>query len=255
MLPLRAALVLALGLGLPAPSQAGWEGHYGGIHAARGSHDFATGYDHSRFGTCTNLNFGAEWPGEGCEGNQDYTTAQRGRAATRAVGLSLERLNERGGRVLGWQVNLERAAVAGTEFSQVLSTTWGDRLDVAVATRGSVDVRFVFGLPRDIWLPYVSVGAGLERVAISFTQDQIGYDVPATGSTEDWTQRLVLGVGVKRDLGQGWVLGTELNVSRSGPAHLAAEGGLYSYGLRYPDTDIDSTIEATSLRIGLSRRF
>lgn len=255
MMRCRAALVLALGLGLPAPSHAGWDGLYAGIHAARVSQDFATVYDHTRFGTCTNLNFGAEWPGDGCEGNQDYTTSMRGTAAARTIGLSLERLHDTGGRVLGWQVNLESAAAAGTEFSQILSTTWGDRLDVAVASRGSIDVRFVYGLPRDAWLPYVSVGAGVQRVAISFLQDQPGYDIPASGRIEDWTERVVLGLGIKRDLGQGWVLGTELSVSRSGPAHLAAEGGVYSYGLRYPDTEIDSTIEATALRIGLSRRF
>jgi opacity protein-like surface antigen len=249
------ACLTSLALALPVQLHAGWDGIYAGLNLGRVSATYATDYEHVHIGDCINLNFGAEWPGEGCEGNQDYATSQGGTSAARTIGLSIERLYESGGRVMGWQANLESAEDPGLAISQVISTTWGDKLDFSVSSRGSLDLRFVYGIPNGDLLPYVSVGAGVERVSISFSQDQPGYDVPATGRTEDWTQRLVLGVGFKRDLGQGWVLGTELSVSRSGPAHLAAEGGIYSYGLRYPDTEINSTIEATALRIGLSRRF
>ena len=250
-----AAIAALLALSPAGRVFAGWDGLYAGLYLGSASSTFTADYEHSRMAGCSSLNFGAEWPGTGCEGNQDYATGGGGTDRSSQIGLSVERLRESGGRVLGWQVNLAHLDDPRMAISEVISTTWGDTLDVEVIARSSLDLRVLYGLPSGEWLPFVSLGAGLQQITPRYTQVQVGYPPAVIRSGDDWALSAVAAVGVKRDLGQNWVLSTEVSVSATGPARLSQEAVVLGGGLTYPDTDVTSRLSSTLVRIGISRRF
>lgn len=256
----RILAIMALGTLFVAPLQVqanDWEGVYVGLHLGQVSSNISADYDHTRGGPCTNLNYGSEWPGDGCEGNQDYSTAAFDKLSGRTIGVSLERLWSTPQGIIGVQVNLSKGSGQSLEFSETISQTWGDTLDVGVSAGSSVDARLVYGVPMNEWMPFVAVGVGLLEVTTSYTQAHGGnVNYPSITETgTDWTSRGIWGVGVKRDLGNDWVLSADLSHLRSKRSRFSRETTLVSGGLRYPDTVIDSVINSTEVRLGLSRKF
>jgi hypothetical protein len=252
--------IIGLGLVLVSPLKADatdWEGLYVGLNLGQVSSNISVAYDHTRGGPCTNLNFGSEWPGDRCEGNQDYSTSASDELSGRTIGVSLERLWSTPQGIIGVQVNLSRGSGQTLEFSETISQTWGDTLDVGVSAGSSVDARLVYGVPMKEWMPFVAVGVGLLEVTTTYTQAH-GGDVNYPSITEtgaDWTSRGIWGVGVKRDLGNDWVLSADLSHLRSKRSRFSRETTLVSGSLRYPDTVIDSVLNSTEIRFGLSRKF
>jgi len=252
--------IIGLGLVLVSPLKADandWEGLYVGLNLGRTSSNISVDYDHTRGGPCVNLNFGSEWPGDGCEGNQDYATAYSEKVSGRTIGLNLERLWSTQQGIIGFQVNVSKVSGQAVGFSQTISQYWGDKLDVDVSTGHSVDARLVYGVPMKEWMPFVAVGVGLLEVTTTYTQAH-GGDVNYPSITEtgaDWTSRGIWGVGVKRDLGNDWVLSADLSHLRSKRSRFSRETTLVSGSLRYPDTVIDSVVDSTEIRFGLSRKF
>lgn len=252
--------ILGLGTSFLAPLQVqanDWEGLYLGLNLGQISSNISAEYEHTRGGPCTNLNFGAEFPGTGCEGNQNYATSYSNKVSGRTLGVSLERLWSTEQGVIGFQVNVSRARGQEIAFTETISQTWGDSFDVDVSIGTSVDARLVYGLPMNAWMPFVAVGVGVLEVTTSYTQAH-GGDVNYPSITEngdEWTSRGIWGVGVKRDLGNAWVLSADLSHLRSMGSRFFRETTLVSGGLRYPDTLIDSVVKSTEIRVGLSRKF
>jgi opacity protein-like surface antigen len=241
--------------GLANATDAGWEGWYGGIHLGRTSHQVATAYSHQHIGNCVNLNFGSEWPGDGCEGNQDYQTSQAASVAITTWGLSLARLWDVNDKVLGWHLDMQTGTANKTSFHQVLSTTWGDTLDVSTKIKQSASFRALVGLPQDRWLPFATLGLAAQRSQIRFVQDQPGHHEPVSGRKTQWDLGYILGVGSKYQMSDDWVLSAELLYQKIASPKYYSSGVNALYGLRYPDTTITNTLGATSLRVEISRRF
>ena len=256
----RFLVILGLGTSFLAPLQVqanDWEGLYLGLNLGQVSSNTSVDYDHTRGGPCTNLNFGSEFPGGGCEGNQDYATSYSEKVSGRTIGVSLERLWSTQQGIIGFQVNVSSVSGQAVGFSQTISQTWGDILDVDVTTGPSVDARLVYGVPMKEWMPFVAVGVGLLEVTTTYTQAHGGnVNYPSITETgADWTSRGIWGVGVKRDLGNDWVLSADLSHLRSKRSRFSRETTLVSGSLRYPDTLIDSVVNSTEIRVGLSRKF
>jgi hypothetical protein len=252
--------IMGLGLLMVSPLKADatdWEGLYVGLNLGQVSSNISVDYDHTRGGPCTNLNFGSEFPGGGCEGNQDYATSYSEKVSGRKIGVSFERLWSTQQGIIGFQVNVSSVSGQAVGFSQTISQTWGDILDVEVSTGHSVDARLVYGVPMKEWMPFIAVGVGLLEVTTTYTQAHGGgVNYPSITETgADWTSRGIWGVGVKRDLGNDWVLSADLSHLRTDRSRLSRETALLSGGLRYPDTVIDSVLNSTEIRFGLSRRF
>ena len=236
-------------------SDAGWDGWYGGLHLGRTSHHVATAYSHQHIGNCVNLNFGAEWPGNSCEGNQDYQTNQTATASITNWGLSLARLWEVNDRVLGWQMDMQTGTANKSSFQQVLSNTWGDTLDVSTKIKQSASFRALVGLPQDRWLPFATVGLAAQRSHIRFKQNHASHNTSVSGQKTQWDLGYIVGAGSKYQMNDDWVISTELLYQKVPTSKFHSSGVNGPFGLRYPDTTITNTLGATSLRIEISRRF
>ncbi len=252
------ALSIALLL-MPAVEAHGgdWDGLYIGVNVGYAPMRLSTDYNHQRLTACTNLNFGSEWPGDGCEGNQDYATESAGKDFGRSVGLSIERLWAVKEGMLGFQVNLAHSGRQTLDFSQTISNTWGDRLDVNVRAGTSVDARLVYGVPVGDWMPFFSIGLGLLQLRTSYTQAHGGsVSYPSvTQSGDAWAGRGIVGGGIKKDIGNDWILSADVAVMRTTGSRFGHSGVLLDGGLRYPNTTIDTDTTSTEIRFGLSRRF
>jgi hypothetical protein len=254
--------VMGLGLLVVSPLKAeanDWEGVYVGLHLGQVSSNISAEYEHLRGDTCSGVNFGSESTDDGCEGNQNYSTEYSDSVSGRTIGVSLERLWSSPQGIIGVQVNLARANGQAVEFSETVSQTWGDTLDVGVSAGSSVDARLVYGVPMKAWMPFVAVGVGILEVNQSFTQtafDFVGGVYPSVTETSDgWASRGIWSVGVKRVIGKGWVLSADVSHLRSKGARLSREATVVEDDLRYPDTIIDSVVNSTEVRFGLSRKF
>lgn len=234
-----------------------WDGLYIGVNVGYAPMRLSTDYNHQRLTACTNLNFGSGWPGDGCEGNQDYATESAGKDSGRSVSLSIERLWTAKEGMLGIQANLAHAGGQTVGFSQTISDYWGDRLDVDVRAGMSVDARLVYGVPVGDWMPFLSVGLGLLQLRTTYTQahgGNVAYpSVTRTGDT--WAGRGIVGGGIKKDIGNDWILSADVAVMRTTGSRFGHSGVLLDGGLRYPNTTIDTDTTSTEIRFGLSRRF
>ena len=228
-----------------------------GLNFGQLSSNISADYNHTHIGSCTNLNFGSEFPGEGCEGNQDYSTSYYDQVSGRTIGVSFEQLILTQQGIIGVQLNVSRASQQSVAFSETISQTWGDDLDVDVQVGATLDIRLIYGLPINEWMPFVAVGTGVQEVTTTYTQAH-GGDLNYPSITEtgtDWTKKDIWGIGLKRDIGNAWVLSVDLSQLRSKGAILSQDGTLLSGGIRYPETLIDSEVKSKEIRIGLSRRF
>ena len=254
--------VMGLGLLVVSPLKAeatDWEGVYVGLHLGQVSSNTSAEYEHLRGDTCSGMNFGSDAIDDGCEGNQNYSTEYSDSVSGRTIGVSLERLWSTPQGIIGVQVNLSTGSGQAVEFSETISEAWGDTLDVGVSSGSSVDARLVYGVPMKEWMPFVAVGVGILEINQSFTQTAFDFDEgvypSVTETSESWASRGIWSVGVKRDIGKGWVLSADLSQLRSKGARLSREASVVEGDLRYPDTVIDSVVNSTEVRLGLSRKF
>jgi|GEM_PF-5471023 len=234
-----------------------WDGLYVGVNVGYAPMRLTTGYSHQKLNACTSMNFGAEWPGYGCEGNQDYATESVGTDSGRSVSLSIERLWATKQGVLGLQVNLAHSGRQNIGFSQTISDTWGDRLDVNVRAGANADVRLVYGVPAGDWMPFLSVGLGLLQLRTTYTQ-ALGGDITypsVTQAADTWAGRGIVGGGIKKDIGNDWLISADVAVMRTTGSRFYHSGVLLDGDLRYPNTTIDTDTTSTEIRFGLSRRF
>ena len=236
-------------------SEPAWDGWYGGVNQSYKSNSTSTNYSHKHIGGCTNLNFGAEWPGDLCEGNQDFSFDGNANTFSASTGLFVERLWSADKRVYGWSIGIVDNVEHLSAERMVLSKTWGDTLNVNIRLREAVNLKAIIGFPNEEWLPFLSMGVVLKRADINFQQDQYGYDLPVIRSKEQWVSGLEFGAGVKKHLDSDWVATVEFYYQKLNPFDLVSDGVTPGYGLRYPDTTIRVNSEANVLRLGIAKKF
>ena len=241
---------------LPAQSTENkWDGWYGGLNGSFKSTKTTANYAHQHIGTCTNLNFGSEWPGDSCEGNQDYQTSVNSDASSFAAGLFVERLWNSDGRVYGLRLDALGGSENPVSQSILLSHTWGDTLNFDVHLKESVNVRAIVGFPQDDWLPFVTMGAVFQKAGLGFQQDQPPYNLPVNRNKDQWVSGGILGMGIKKQWGAEWIVTAELLYQKLNTFELSSDGVLLSGGLKYPTTNLDVNSDTRTLRVGIARRF
>lgn len=235
--------------------ESAWDGWYGGLDRSYKSSNSTTNYSHAHIGNCINLNFGSEWPGDFCEGNQDYKLGVNSSMSSSATGLYVERLWSGDERVYGWHFGVvDNSEPVATE-SKLLSNAWGDTLNFDVRLKESVNLRAIIGFPQENWLPFISMGVVFQRGEINLQQDQPPYNLPVRKAKEHWVTGGVFGAGFKKYLNPDWLLTTEFFYQKLNSFDLSSQGGIFSYGIRYPDTNIEVNSESKVLRIGVARKF
>lgn len=235
--------------------ESGWDGWYGGLDRSYKSSNSTTNYSHVHIGGCVNLNFGSGFPGDFCEGNQDYNIDVNSNTSSSATGLFVEKLWSGGERVYGWHFGVVDNAEHVAAESKVLSNSWGDTLNFDVRLKEAVNLRAIIGLPQEDWLPFLSLGVVFQRADINFQQDQPGYNLPVVRSKDQWVPGSVFGAGVKKYLNSDWLVTTEFFYQKLNSFNLSSPGVMPGYGLKYPDTNIQVNSESRVFRIGIARKF
>ena len=232
-----------------------WDGLFLGIGYLKSSSNLTSKYSHKHSSGCTNLNFGSEWPGDNCEGNQDYAESIDSRSHSELPFIFVERLWASDRLVYGLNFGIEKASKHSVQASRVLSTTWGDTLDYKVDLKDAIRLSALLGHPVNDWLPYVGAGIVLQRASISIRQDQTGYNLPVDQMNSRWFTGGELIIGVKRKISEEWVASAEFSRQKIDSINGFTTASLKSGGLRYPDTQISANADSKKFRIGLSRRF
>lgn len=249
------ALVL-LAFSFPqSQAQESWAGWYGGIIHQQQRTDLDTRYTHQHYGGCTNLNFGSEWPGDGCEGNQNFNNRYRSSQKESTFGLRLSRLWQSQQWVTGVYLNLGTGSNSSVIHHQLLSRTWGDHLELNFKTGPQLGVGGIIGVAKGDWLPYASLGLEMKQVKVHMTQDQPGYDQTSVFQTSEWARGYGFAIGFQRRLSPDWSLHAQYEVKDLGEVKLHRPGYLAAYGLTYPDTQIRTRLAQSGLQIGVSKKF
>lgn len=232
-----------------------WNGLFLGIGYLKSSSNLHSKYSHRHSPGCTNLNFGSEWPGDNCEGNQDYAESMDSRSHSESSFIFVERLWASDSLVYGLNLGIDKASKHSVKASRVLSNTWGDTLDYNVDLKDIVRLRALLGQPVNDWLPYVGAGIVLQRASISIRQDQTGYNLPIDQNNSRWFTGGELSVGVKRKISEEWIAGAEFSLQKIDSINAFTTASLKSGGLRYPDTLLSANADLKKVRFYLSRRF
>lgn len=232
-----------------------WDGLFLGIGYVKSSSNLLSKYSHQHSSGCTNLNFGSEWPGDNCEGNQNYAESIDSRSHSELPSIFVERLWVNDSLVYGLNLGIDKARKHSVQASRVLSTTWGDTLDYKVDLKDAVRLSAILGQPVKEWLPYVGAGIVLQRASISIRQDQTGYNLPIDQVNSRWFTGGELIIGVKRKISEEWVASAEFSRQKIDSINNFTTASLKSGGLRYPDTQISANADSKIVRISLSRRF
>jgi len=249
------ALLGAAALAAGPAQAASWDGWYAGLRAGEDRVRLSTGYEHRHIGNCVNLNFGSGWPGDNCEGSQDYTYGQASRARATAASVEFGHLWTRGPVVLGVAVGVHHGPRLDLTRSRALGD-WGDTLEVGVRTRESASLRAIVGMPGERWLPFASLGVVTQRAVVSYRQEhQVNYDLPVSARRDSWGFGPSVGVGARFRLDADWSADAEWVYQRVDLRTLSGAGTMVSGGLRYPDTDVRNRVESSGPRLGVQRRF
>lgn len=236
-------------------SEPGWDGWHLGVGLGTTSSQVDGRYSHRHIGNCVNLNFGSEWPGDGCEGNQDYQYDFGPRESSLRPVISLERLWSRERFTYGWHLGLRGGTAASYSQRKILSNTWGDTLDVNVRMAQTAQFRGIWGAAQADWLSFATLGIALQRAQLDFLQDQPGYKLPVSKAESRWAFGGVVGVGVRKRIDADWSLTAELLHQSLRSFDVSTTGVTLSGGIRYPDTTVKVDAAATTLAVGVSRRF
>lgn len=232
-----------------------WDGFFLGIGYLQSSAKLSSKYAHQHLPGCTNLNFGSEWPGDNCEGNQDYAESTDSRSRSNFPSVFVERLWGNDRLVYGLKLGFDKASNHSVQSHQVLSTTWGDTLDYKVNLKDAVRLSAMLGKPVNEWLPYVGAGIVLQRASISIRQDHTGYNLPIDQIKSRWFTGGELILGVKRKISEEWVASAEFSHQKIDSINGFTAASLKSGGLRYPDTQLSANADTKIVRLSLSRRF
>lgn len=249
-----AALLLAFSFP-QVHAQESWEGWYGGIIHQQQRTDLDSRYTHQHHGGCVNLNFGSEWPGDGCEGNQNFSNRYRSNHQESSFGLRLSRLWQNPKWVTGVYLHLGAGSVSNSTHHQLLSRTWGDYLELNFKTGPQVSLGGIMGVPMGDWLPYASLGLEMQKVKVHMTQDQPGYDQTSVFQASEWARGYGFSLGLQRRLGPEWIMHAQYEVKNLGEVKFQRPGYLAAYGLTYPDTQIRTRTAQSGLQIGVSKKF
>lgn len=159
--------------------------------------------------------------------------------------------------VVGLQLNLGHSGDQTAGVSQTISNTWGDRLNVTTQAGAAVDARLIYGVPVGDWMPFLSVGLGLLQLTTRYTQAHGGnISYPSvTREGDSWAERGIVGGGIKKDIGNDWILSADVAWMRTKDARFFKNGVTVDGGLTYPDTTIDRDTRSTEIRLGVSHRF
>lgn len=112
-----------------------WDGLFLGIGYLQSSTNLGAKYAHQHSPGCTNLNFGSEWPGDNCEGNQDYAESNGSRSHANFPSIFVERLWLNDQLVYGLKLGVDKASKHSVQAQRVLSNTWGTRLTIKLASK------------------------------------------------------------------------------------------------------------------------
>jgi opacity protein-like surface antigen len=232
-----------------------WDGLFLGIGYVQSNTNLSAKYSHQHSPGCTNLNFGSEWPGDNCEGNQDYAESIDSRSRSNLPSIFVERLWVNDRLVYGLKLGIDKASKHSVQAHRVLSTTWGDTLNYKVNLKDTVRLSAILGQPVNEWLPYVGAGIVFQRASISIRQDHSGYNLPIDQINSRWFTGGELILGVKRKISEEWVASAEFSRQKIDSINGFTTASLKSGGLRYPDTQISANADTKIVRISLSRRF
>jgi len=232
-----------------------WDGWYLGLSYTRSNTRVNANYAHYHSAGCTNLNFGAEWPGNNCEGNQDYVESIESHSRSNFPSVFLERLWVNDSFVYGMKLGIDINSGQSLSSHKVLSTTWGDTLDYKIKLKDAMHLNAILGQQVDDWLPYLGAGIVFQRINIFMRQDQTGYNLPALQDKSKWITGTELIVGVKRQFSEDWVASAEYSLLKLNALNEFTTASLKSGGLRYPNTQISANADTKLIRISLSRRF
>lgn len=235
-------------------SDSAWSGWYWGFGLGVLRTNSNVAYQHWHAGNCVNLNFGSEWPGDGCEGNQDYSN----NFASHRSGLSSSlKIGH------NWMVSQFLVGVVGDisitkspsqKVRQVLSTTWGDALSISAQQGNYLSVRTIVGKPYGDYLPYVTAGIAATEIKTSITQDQPGYDL-RTFATSPYKFGYVIGAGFKHRVNDRWIIGAEYMHSDYAASNLDKGNVILAGGIRFPDTFSKTNISSDLMNLTTEYRF